>query len=285
MNEKLAYFLTSTKKKLLRRDLNCPSCGAEGGALVDSKFVVTSLLRCRSCQLLFRSPTTSIEENHAFYQEEYSQGFTTELPSDADLKRLISTRFGGGKSYAGYIEVLEALGIEKGRKIFDFGCSWGYGSWQLKVHGFDVESFEISRPRAKYAREKLGLHVAESMHEVKGPYDVFFTSHVLEHVPSVQATIETAFQLLRSGGLFVAFTPNGSVAFRSKKPKDWRRLWGRVHPQFLDDVYYRKQFERLATVLDSAPYKLNELSSWSRTKRDAMCLDLGGHELLLVACK
>ena len=60
--------------------------------------------------------------------------------------QLLSTRFAGEeKNYAGYIAVLHALGVAEGARMLDFGCSWGYGSWQLAQAGFAVEAFEISR--------------------------------------------------------------------------------------------------------------------------------------------
>lgn len=277
--------MASARKKAFGQGLECPSCGGAGGVRVDRKYVFTALVRCGSCGLLFRTPTTSFEDSRSFYQKRYSQGFTTCIPANAELKRLIETRFSGEKSYRPYIDVLEALGVEKGQRVFDFGCSWGYGSWQLKHHGFEVDSFEISDARAKFAREKLGLRVVETMDAIEGVYDVFFASHVLEHVPSVQATIALALRSLRPGGLFVAFTPNGSSAYRSRSPSSWHQLWGNIHPQLLDDIYYGKQFQEFTTAMDSAPYKLNELTSWSGARSHSICLDLSGYELLVVAAK
>jgi len=81
---------------------------------------------------MFRTPTTNPEENARFYRTDYVQEFTTDLPDRELLDRLKTTAFKGTeKDYAGYIEVLSALGLERGSKVLDFGCSWGYGSWQL----------------------------------------------------------------------------------------------------------------------------------------------------------
>jgi cyclopropane fatty-acyl-phospholipid synthase-like methyltransferase len=65
---------------------------------------------------------------------------------------------------------LKQLGLGKGPKIFDFGCSWGYGSYQLIKAGFDVISYEISSSRRQFAREKLGLNTID---DVKSAFDTF----------------------------------------------------------------------------------------------------------------
>jgi hypothetical protein len=45
--------------------------------------------------------------------------------------------------------------------------------------------------------------------------------------------------ILKPGGLFIAFTPNGSAQFRHENERVWSQLWGMVHPNVLDDRYYR----------------------------------------------
>jgi hypothetical protein len=196
---------------------------------------------------------------------------------------LIAAQFAGDASYKAYIEVLNALGAGKGQKLFEFGCSWGYGSWQLSHFGFEVQAYEISTSRAAYAREMLGVDVVDSMTKANKPYDIFFSSHVLEHVPSVEQTLSSALELLREGGLFVAFTPNGCAARRGTDPRGWHQQWGLVHPQMLDDVYYAKRFKGYASVMDSSPYKLDNLKEWSRTGLAAHREDLGGNELFFAA--
>lgn len=236
--------------------------------------------------LLFRSPTTSAAEQAAYYQQDYRQGFTTDLPDEMTLRKYLDSGFRGTeKDYSPYLGVLEALGGNKGLSLFDLGCSWGYGSWQLKRHGLAVESFEVSTRRGEFARNKLGLRVHSALSQVTGSFDFFFSAHVLEHLPSVAETIEFGFRVLKPGGLFIAFTPNGSDALRIRQPEAWHRLWGQVHPNFLDDVYYRKAFAGKSFVLGSKPYDLARLADWSASGQGQIFLDLGGDELLVAARK
>jgi len=281
---KLAYPRDSARKLMLRQGMVCPSCGTQAGHVVDRKYLITALRRCDACGLLYRTPTTSVAENRVFYQAAYAQGLTTYLPSDQELELLLKNRFQGKNDYQGYIDVLDAIGCKNGDRLLEFGCSWGYGSWQLRQRGFEVESFEISQPRAKYAREKLGIHIRELTDIGTGSYDIFFSAHVLEHVPSVNATVELALRALKPGGVFVAFTPNGSAAFRSRNPASWHQMWGNVHPQLLDEVYYKSQFKAYDYVMDSLPFDLNGLKQWAAAQSGPASLDLSG-ELLLCVCR
>jgi hypothetical protein len=59
-------------------------------------------------------------------------------------------------------------------------------------------------------------------------------------------------RLLKPGSIFVSFTPNGSAAFREASP-DWSKLWGDVHPNFLDDVFLDRSFRRSPRAIGSSP--------------------------------
>ena len=268
MNTKLSYFLTCASKFTDRERFHCPSCGSKNATMVSRKYLVTLLMRCSQCELLFRAPTTTSAENEAFYQESYRQGFTSDTPSDEALQELISSNFSGSeKDYTSYIKILQALGGKPGDRLFDFGCSWGYGSWQMRKQGYDVAAFEISKPRCRYAREKLNVCVHDKLDDVDGEnFDIFFSAHVLEHVPAISDVFAFAQKKLKKGGLFLAFTPNGSSNYRDREKKHWDQLWGMVHPNFLDDRFYRKAFPDV--YLASDPYDYEMISEqWAAGKK------------------
>src|SRR5437773_2037071 len=112
---KVNYFLSSLRKRVFREGLSCPSCGHAESVQVDRKMIVTSLRRCRNCGLLFRTPTTSEEENRKFYQREYTENFTL-VPDRAELESLLKTSFevSDGRNYniSHYIGVLSAFGCK-----------------------------------------------------------------------------------------------------------------------------------------------------------------------------
>lgn len=281
--QKLLYLLDSASKRLRRQGAACPSCGSDASELVARKHWITQLRRCGRCLLLFRVPTTAGDDQSDFYQQRYSQGFTTQLPSEGELARLVDRQFKGTeKDYSTYVDVLSALGVTRGARVLDFGCSWGYGSWQLQRAGLRVVSFEISRPRCRYALERLDVDAHHDLEEISGPFDVFFSAHVLEHVPVVSDVISVARRLLRPGGLFVAFTPNGSQALRDRQFAAWMQLWGLVHPNLMDPLFYQKAFALDRWLLASSPYDLPAIAAWKADSGNQESR-LDGDELLLVA--
>jgi cyclopropane fatty-acyl-phospholipid synthase-like methyltransferase len=225
--------------------------------------------------------------NSDFYENEYSAGFTTDMPSEADLSKLVSNDFTGEKSWAYYNTVLARLGLVRGARIFDFGCSWGYGSFQMTKAGYSVIAFEIAPTRRKYAEEKLFVRTVLDMDEavvnsaMTGAFDCFFTSHVLEHVPSPSRVFGFAEALLKKGGIFVSFTPNGSESAR-RSNLEWDRWWGEAHPNFIDDHFLDRSFQDWPRVVGSSP--VGEIKFPSRSMMHRFD-QLNGSELFFAARK
>jgi 2-polyprenyl-3-methyl-5-hydroxy-6-metoxy-1,4-benzoquinol methylase len=270
-------------------EFRCTNCGSDLFSTVDRKYLLTSLRRCARCRLMYRIPTDDQSANFRYYQKTYRQGFTTELPKEKDLERLLETNFEGAeRCYRYYISVLQHLGLRKGARIFDFGCSWGYGSWQLRQAGYEVWACEISQPRALFASEKLGIQCTSEISEhffdansLRGSFDCFFSAHVLEHVPSPRSVIELAKIALRPNGLFVALTPNGSKSFKEKSPKSWHFLWGKTHPNLIDDEYYRCALSGHKIYLDTSPVNSEALGRFA-DGNELPVPELSGGELLCV---
>lgn len=78
------------------------------------------------------------------------ENYSAAMPSPTALADLTGYRFSGHeKDCATLIALIVDLGTAPGMRIFDFGCSWGYGSWRSAQASYDVKSFEIYRPRAR----------------------------------------------------------------------------------------------------------------------------------------
>jgi SAM-dependent methyltransferase len=268
---RFGYLQRSLKAQLAPARFACPNCQGTRNAVVERKYLVTQLRRCGTCLMLFRSPTDAPATNAAFYEKSYAQGFTTELPSPAQLENLLRTNFARTeKNYAYYIDVLGQLGLKPGARLFDYGCSWGYGSYQLARSPFEVTAFEVAPTRRRYATERLAVRTIDDMDaaaaNLAGQFDCFFSAHVLEHVPSPQRSFDYAFRLLAPGGLFVSFTPNGSAACRSAH-RQWSSLWGEVHPNFIDDTFLDRSFKLSPRCVGSSPVINASLPAKSEMKR------------------
>lgn len=254
---KLAYLRRALAAQFANDRFRCPNCGATHGRVVDRKYLVTQLRRCGHCQMMFRTPTDDPAANLLFYENDYTQGFTTSVPSDAALAEMKRSNFvGTERDYSYYVGVLTQLGLKPGTRVFDYGCSWGYGSYQLVQAGFEVRSFEVAPSRRRYAYEKLGISTVDDMDsaatDLAFRFDCFFSAHVLEHVPSPAQSFLYAMRMLKRGGLFVSFTPNGSQDNRAASP-DWSKAWGEVHPNFIDDIFLDSSFKLSPRAVGSSP--------------------------------
>src|SRR5205807_2594130 len=129
---------------------------------------------------------------------------------------------GTEKDYSTYIAVLRAVPLGPGSVIFDFGCSWGYGSWQLRHAGFKVYSSEVSRPRARYAVEQLQCELYDPQ-QLREKVDCFFAAHVIEHLPNPRDLWEIARGVLKPSGKVVLFLPNGEPS-RERHHKSYHQL-------------------------------------------------------------
>lgn len=179
LSTRIATFAGYAIRGLRASHKKCPNCGQTGPVII-RKYLVATLRRCANCQLQFRAPTDSQEESVDFYQEAYQEGTTTELPDPASLDELKRTGFPDlACSYAEYIRVLRQLSLPDNARLFDFGCSWGYGSYQLAQAGYRVKSFEISRPRAQFGRDNLGIDLVEDFDRFvadnESSFDIFFS--------------------------------------------------------------------------------------------------------------
>lgn len=127
------------------------------------------------------------------------------------------------------------------------------------------------------------MNVHTSLSGIKGQFDVVFSAHVLEHVPSVKESIEYGMSMLKPNGLFVAFTPNGSEDYKRKNTESWSKLWGMVHPNFLDKTFYEHTFAGKSPMIASNPYQLAEITRWAKGgKYDKSQLRTDGIELLVL---
>jgi 2-polyprenyl-3-methyl-5-hydroxy-6-metoxy-1,4-benzoquinol methylase len=228
---------------------------------------------------MFRVPKSDPIEDKKFYQNQYREGFTTECPSDQELARLQSVSFKGTeKDYSAYIEVIRATGLRPNDSILDFGCSWGYGSWQLSKSGFRVYSYEISKPRAQYAAEKLHCRLIASSAELPEKVDCLFSAHVIEHLANPRVLWEMAEIVLKPKGKVVLFMPNGDPEVEDFGTRRYHQLWGQVHPLLISG-------NALMNMANAHGFTGRVYSSpYDATKIQAGVNDgLTGEELLLIA--
>ncbi|HKT47561.1 MAG TPA: class I SAM-dependent methyltransferase [Candidatus Acidoferrales bacterium] len=235
-----SYWLTKFRysKRMLRHRLRgqprvCPYCGpgSEIKRLRRKKLLV-DILQCEGCKLIFRWPADTPEELDRHYDNEYAEAAPqVRLPGAEELKRLLEEEFRPLFADVSHkVKVLKSL--RDGGKALDFGCSWGYATSLLRKYGFDATGFEVSNRRANYARERLGLTVVNSPEELEGmpsrSFDVIYSNHVLEHVPSIRNALSLFSRLLKDDGIGFHILPN--FTGKTARSGAWLAWIGEDHP-------------------------------------------------------
>ncbi len=261
----------------------CPFCGHISFTGIDKKYLFTSLLKCNYCALMHRHPKESREFLNKFYQKDYkiNVGMMTDLPSDEELQRLKQENFKELRSYLPFISAL----FEKPKvSVIDYGCSWGYNVYKLCKEGIDAVGFELSVPRAEFGEKKLGISIVTNEKEIRTGNDIIFSSHVIEHLHSIQDFISLSKQKLTKEGIFMAFCPNGSIQYRKRQPDIFHVTWGSLHPNYLDIDFSTFVFHKNPYILLTSdwPYNLEKIKNWDG-RSQVIDEYKAGYELLIIA--
>ena len=280
--QKIKYLVDSLLH--VTQKVQCTYCGSRDCRVVDRKYLITTLMECQNCHLYFRFPVDAKETNRNFYQTEYQEQdqITTDLPDEAQLKAIVNAGFTQGNKGAGrFLDLFSKLFPgKKSLNIIDYGCNWGYFTWQFQQAGHQVQGYEISISRAAFGVRQLGVDIVTNEKDLTGGVDVFFSSHVIEHHPDLPSMIDLAKHLLVPGGYFIAISPNGSEAYRQKNPDGFHHAWGKVHPNFLNASFYQTIFKDFSYYIGSSPIEIEKIKP---LKSKEHILDrLDGDELIAV---
>jgi SAM-dependent methyltransferase len=267
-------------------DKNCPYCHSERTQLAGRKHFVLQLRRCADCGLRFRWPKQTPEFSRKYYQRTYKEGtYTTDLPDKETLDKFIASGFvGSPKDFSYSIRILKGL-LPKGR-VLDYGCSWGYGTYQLKLAGYEAVGFEISKPRADEGRRTLGVEIVDTLQSLdampNASFDGIYASHVLEHLQSLKEVFAFFARVLRPEGIAMVLVPNCGGKLARELGTEWGPVIGEKHTLALDADFFQKNMPQFGfrVLTLSEPYELAKVEAASR---QANSLPADGQELMVVA--
>ncbi|MCC6475357.1 MAG: methyltransferase domain-containing protein, partial [Burkholderiales bacterium] len=230
--KKWKYLLSGLTNRLTHRR-RCPVCQGTIGVPVDRKFF-HSLLECQGCGILYRYPSETQAQMDDYFQTDFDfPDLTTQLPPEPELSRLLETNFADTvKNASRVVALLAGLGLGPGARLLDYGASWGYQTYQFKKARFEVESFEISKPRAALGK-KIGLHIESDIGRIGTGFDAVYSGHVLQHINDPLSVLRWMVSRCRPGGFVLAFTPNGSAEHRAGNFGQLHAHWGLMHPVLL----------------------------------------------------
>ena len=286
---KLRYIRRILRHRWHRQPRTCPYCGPSSQVrLVRRKKIIVEILQCQTCQLMFRWPADTAHEQDSYYQQNFAgDSPQVVLPGNEELRSLIDANFAGSPlDINNKVRVLSAL--RPSGKVLDFGCSWGYGMAQLQKHGFDVVGFEISRPRAEYGREKMGLNILDTYEALAripdGSFDIIFSNHVVEHIPDINQTFPILTRLLKENGFVFHVLPN--FLGKNARAGDWIKWIGQDHPVAPAMPFFEYSIPRAGLtkpVFGSNPF--DDQMAQSLAGPPGASLSTEGDELLVYARK
>ena len=240
-------------QSLFRRQRRCPHCGCNDCSVAARKHLVTRVRECAGCKLYFTDPIYQPLFSSSLYEALYNgEGLTTRLPSDRELRTLLSTNFAhSDKCFRARIDAIRSLG-PSGR-LLEIGASWGYFVHQWNTSGGDGTGIEISDHRRCFGINKLNVELVRDFESLNGTvFDVIYTAHTLEHFTDLSTVFPAIYAHLRSNAALVIEVPN--FAFRERGGEVLSGI-GAVHPlgfsrSFFEGVLPRYGFGNV-TFFDS----------------------------------
>ena len=127
--------------------------------------------------------------------------------------------------------VLELIaGRAASGRLLDVGCGHGLLLDEARTMGYDVLGLELSRTAAGYARDVLGLPVAEQPLEAFAAatterFDVIVLADLIEHLEDPAAALDACARLLEEDGVLCVITPDPSAPLARAAGARW---WGYV---------------------------------------------------------
>ncbi|MFH1086786.1 MAG: class I SAM-dependent methyltransferase [Chloroflexota bacterium] len=176
-----------------------------------------SMVRCRSCRMLYLTPRPDQDELASYYPEDYA-AYSREAPASGPWWRRRLLGYGITK------RCRAVASLAQGGRLLDVGCATGEFAARMRRWGdWTVEGLELGSHAAALAQERYGLavHVGAVDHVdlARASFDVITLWDVLEHLPHPPASLDRMIGWLRPGGWLVIRTPDsGSI---------YGRLWGR----------------------------------------------------------
>jgi SAM-dependent methyltransferase len=240
----------------------CLVCGSPGiqlyNGLHDHLFGVQgewAVKRCSDggCGLLWLDPMPIEEDIAMAYQHYYTHRDNPELHSSLALRMYhllsegyLASKYGYGREAIGWWQ--KALGLmiylhppqrsnldfsvmylpaKPGGRVLEVGCGAGKNLVRLQELGWQCEGVDVDGAAVQNACAKgLNVHqgTLEDRHFSADHFDAIISSHVIEHVHDPRSFLLECRRVLRSGGTFIAVTPNSSSLAHSMFRANWRGL-------------------------------------------------------------
>jgi SAM-dependent methyltransferase len=190
--------------------VKCNLCGSDNYRVIysmpDTHYFTDewfTVVECINCGLGFVNPRPTISEISRYYPSCFFDYF--------DEKRDCHLH-----CYSAQAKFLPAIGSGDQRLLLDLGCANGDFPRFMQKRGWKVEGLEVSENSKKITDFKIYKQEFKDISVYEPRYDAITAWAVLEHVHDPMAYFKKAYQVLKSGGVFVFLVTNfKSVSSRS----------------------------------------------------------------------
>lgn len=220
-------------------------------------------MKCPICgEVVYKDRNYQSGEYVLFHCEECKLSFIYPLPTQEEIRNYYNTAYHHSKiSKVSYLAHKDTDRISKiikkinpyARSIIEIGCGYGNLLYGLKMEGYEVKGYELSKETAEEAHKIFGLDVeiGSPLEKKNVKYDVLIIRHVLEHLLEPFNELKGLRNVLKSDGLLILVVPNfNSLSFKFLKK---RHKW--YDPPA--HVYYfnKNSLKSLLTALGFTLYK------------------------------
>lgn len=190
----------------------CPVCLSESQISLGVKNNF-ALLRCKKCQTVFAEHSVIADDTKEEVKELYDHYYDF-----AEFKLSPATEF----SLQKFVSSFEAF--RKTGKLVDIGFGEGGLLSVAEKKLWQCFGTELSPQSLKYGNERGWTVSNDALNDEKfekNSFDVVTMIELIEHVPNPDSFLETAFTLLRPGGLLFITTPNTKSINQKFLGIDW----------------------------------------------------------------
>ncbi|WP_242921654.1 class I SAM-dependent methyltransferase [Pontibacter liquoris] len=202
---------------------HCPVCGKNefknflvvtDNSVSKESFV---LVECENCSFKFTNPRPDAASIGAYYEsEDYISHSNTKsgiINRAYHVVRSITTKQ--------KVELINRHAAGKG-SVLDYGCGTGVFLAACKKDGWEVRGIEPNERARQVATAETGENIAASLEDLSGEkFDVITLWHVLEHVHTLNETVDALIASLQDNGTLIIAVPNAD----SHDAKEYRENW------------------------------------------------------------
>lgn len=212
--------------------MSCPICNNTVSNTIGIKNNLT-LVVCSSCACIYVDPVPQNEH----LQEMYDDYLPTEKYVKKLKKKILTSRY--------KIFRLKKHQKSPGNTFLDVGCNIGATVKAAQISGYSATGIDLDKTSVSKASElfedcEFQACSTFDLIETGRKFDFIYCSEVIEHVPNVQAFVQSLADLMHPGALLYLTTPDAGHPKVPKNILNWKEV---KPPEHL--VFFNKSNMRL----------------------------------------